>query len=95
MLFMVAGYLKEGAEAQLIKFHEEFNQQLSQPFMTLTAAGVLRDESGKRRGYMAFMEAGSIEEARQFIERSPYYREHLYERIEVFEYQLEVGEFAE
>jgi uncharacterized protein YciI len=94
MLFMVAGYFKEGAEAQLIKFRDEFNEQLSQPSPPLIAAGALRDEDGKRRGYMGFLEAASIDDARAFIERSPFYRENLYERVEVLEYALEVGEFA-
>ena len=94
MLFMVAGYLKPGAEARLIDFRTEFNQHLSQPFRPLAAAGALRDRDGKRQGYMAFLEADSIEEAEGYLKQSPFYQEHLYERVEVFEYRLEVGQIA-
>jgi uncharacterized protein YciI len=94
MLFMVAGYLKPDAEPKLINFREEFNQHLSQPFRPLAAAGALRDRDGKRRGYMAFLEADSIEEAERYLHQSPFYQERLYERVEVFEYRLEIGQIA-
>jgi uncharacterized protein YciI len=89
MLFMVAGYLKPGAEKRLIDFRSEFSEQLSQP--PLVAAGALRDRDGTRRGYLGFIEADSIDDAERFIAQSPLSREGLYERVEVFEYQVEVG----
>ena len=89
MLFMIAGYLKPGAEKRLIDFRGEFSEQLSQP--PLVAAGALRDRDGKRQGYLGFIEADSIEAAERFIAQSPLAREGLYERVEVFEYQVEVG----
>jgi uncharacterized protein YciI len=89
MLFMVAGYLKPGAEKQLIDFRNEFNEQLSQP--PIVAAGALRDRDGTRQGYLGFIEADSIEAAERFISQGPFAREGLYERVEVFEYQVEVG----
>jgi uncharacterized protein YciI len=91
MLFMVAGYLKPGAEAQLIQFHNEFNEHLAQPFRNLAAVGALRDRNGKRQGYLGFIEADSYENAEKFLHESPYYQEGLYERVEVFEYLVEVG----
>jgi uncharacterized protein YciI len=90
MLFMVAGYLKPGAEEQLIKFRNEFNEQLSQP--NLVAGGALRDREGRRKGYMGFIEAGSLEAAERFLHESPLYKEGLYERVEAFEFQVEVGQ---
>ena len=69
MLFMVAGYLKPGAEKQLIDFRNEFNEQLSQP--PIVAAGALRDRDGTRQGYLGFIEADSIEAAERFIGQGP------------------------
>ena len=92
MLFMVAGYLKPGAEKQLIDFHDAFNEHLSQPFRNLTAAGALRDRNGTRQGYLGFIEADSYDDAERFLHESPFYAEGLYERVEVFEYLVEVGQ---
>ena len=89
MLFMVAGYLKPGAEKQLIDFRNEFNAQLSQP--PIVAAGALRDRDGTRQGYLGFIEADSIEAAERFIGQGSFVRKDMYERVEVFEYQVEVG----
>jgi uncharacterized protein YciI len=89
MLFMVAGYLKPGAEKQLIDFHNEFNEQLSQP--PIVAAGALRDRDGQRQGYLGFIEADTIEDAERFLKQSPLIREGLYERVEVYRYDVEVG----
>jgi uncharacterized protein YciI len=91
MLFMLVGILRPDTEAQLIKFRDEFNEHLAQPFRNIAAAGVLRDKEGRRRGYMAFLEAESIEDARRFLLESPFYQEHLYERVDVFEYDVEIG----
>ncbi len=89
MLFMVAGYLKPGAEERLIDFRNEFNEHLTQ--MPLVVAGVLRGEDGKRQGYLGFIEADSIDVAQRFVRDSPYFQEGLYDRVEVFKYDVEVG----
>jgi uncharacterized protein YciI len=91
MLFMVAGYLRADAEPRLIDFRNEFNEHWAQPFRTLAAAGALRDRDGKRAGYMAFLEADSIAEAERYLGESPFYREDLYERVDIFEYRVEIG----
>jgi uncharacterized protein YciI len=92
MLFMVAGYLKPEAEEQLINFRNEFNEHLAQ--QPLVAAGVLRDRNGKRRGYMGFIEAEDIAEAERYLNLSPYFEEGLYDHVEVFRYELEVGQVS-
>lgn len=89
MLFMVAGYLKPGAEERLIDFRTEFSEHLAQP--PLVAGGALRDRDGKRRGYLGFVEAENIAAAEQFLKQSPFYENDLYDRVEVFEYHVEVG----
>jgi uncharacterized protein YciI len=92
MLFMIAGYLKLGAEEQLVNYHNEFNEHLSQSI--LTAAGVLLDREKRRKGYLGFIEADSFEDAERFIHDGPYYQAGLFERVEVFEYQVEVGQIG-
>ena len=90
MLFMVAGYLKPGSEKQLINFRHEFSEHLAQP--PLVAGGALRDRDGRRKGYMGFIEAENIEDAQRFLSQSPFFQEGLYERVEVFCYEVEVGQ---
>lgn len=90
MLFMVAGYLKPGTEEQLINFRNEFNEHLEQA--PLIAGGALRDRDGRRKGYMGFVEAETIEDATRFLDQSPFFQEGLYERVEVFRYDVEVGQ---
>jgi uncharacterized protein YciI len=94
MLFMVAGYLKPDSEVQLITFRNEFNEHLSQPFRTLSAAGVLRDGAGRRCGYMLSLEARDIAEAESFLHESPFYQEGLYEHVDVFQYDVQVGQLG-
>lgn len=92
MLFMVAGYLKPGAEEQLINFRHEFSEHLAQ--RPLIAGGALRDREGRHRGYMGFIEAESIEGADRFLSQSPFFQEGLYERVEVFCFEVEVGQIG-
>jgi uncharacterized protein YciI len=92
MLFMIAGYLKPGAESDLINFRDQFNEHLSHPFRTLVAAGVLRDAGGNRKAYLGFIEAQSFGEATEFLHQSPYYEAGLYDRTEVLQYWIEVGQ---
>jgi uncharacterized protein YciI len=92
MLVMIAGYLKPGAQSELINLHGDFNEHLSRPFQTLVAAGVLRDTGGNRKGYLGFIEAQSFDEAAEFLHQSPYYQAGLYDRTEVLEYWIEVGQ---
>ena len=91
MLFMIAGHLKPGAEKRLIDFSGEFSEHLAQPFRDIVLAGALRDGEGRRKGYMAFIEADSIDDAERYLRESPYYLEGLYERCEVFRYDVQVG----
>lgn len=92
MLFMVAAYLKPGFEEQLLNFSNELNEHFAQP--VLTAAGALRDAEGKRRGYLGFVEGESFDDAKRFVEQGPFYQEHLYERIEIFQYDLQIGQIG-
>ena len=91
MLFMIVGYLKPGAEAQLINFRNEFNEHLAQTNVNIAAAGALRDKDGRRQGYLGFIEADDFEDAEKFLDGSPYFSEGLYDRVDVLQYEVEVG----
>lgn len=91
MLYLVAGILKAGSDEQLIKFSGEMSEHLSQPFRKIVLAGALRDKSGKRQGYLAFIEASSFDDAQSYLDQSPLFQNDLYERVEVAEFDAEVG----
>jgi len=91
MQFVVAGILKPGTEGKLLALHNEFNEHLAQPFRKIALAGALRGKDGKRRGYLAIIEADSFEEAEAWLDQSPFYANDLYERVEVAEFAPEVG----
>ena len=82
MLFMIAGYLKPGAEKRLIDFRNEFSEQLSQ--MPLVAAGALRDRDGSARAISASSRPTASRTPSASSQQGPFAREGLYERVEVF-----------
>ena len=92
MLFMVAGYLKPGFEEQLIAFRNELNEHFAQD--KLRVAGALRDAQGQKIGYLGFVEADSFDDAERYVQQGPFYQEQLYDRIEIFRYEVEVGELG-
>jgi uncharacterized protein YciI len=91
MLYLVAGLLKPGSEEQMIALHNEFNEHLSQPFRAISLAGLLRDREGKRKGYVAIVEAESFEDAEAYLHQSPFYTYGLYQQTEVALFESEIG----
>jgi uncharacterized protein YciI len=91
MLYLVAGTLKAGTDDRILALHNEFNEHLAQPFRKISLAGVLRAKDGSRRGYLAFVEAESFDDAEAYLKQSPFYQNDLYERVEVAEFLPEVG----
>lgn len=91
MLFLVAGILKSGVESRLIELHNEFNEHLAQPNRKISLAGLLRDKDGHRKGYVAFIEATDFDDAQSWLQQSPFYQNDLYERVQVAEFDPEVG----
>ena len=91
MLFLVAGILKAGVEQRLIELHDEFNEHLSQPNRKIALAGLLRDKDKHRKGYVAFIEAKDFDDAESWLQQSPFYQNDLYERVQVAEFNPEVG----
>lgn len=94
MQFAVTAFLRPGAEDELVKYSDELNEQVGPDGTNVLLAGVLRDEAGKRIGYLALFKGDAIAEARDWVRDSPIYRNHLYERLEIAEYDIEVGKLG-
>jgi uncharacterized protein YciI len=93
MQYLVAGILKPGNNDRLVALHDEFNDHIGQASDRIALFGLLRDKSGQRAGYLAFIEAETFDEAERFLQQSPFYQNDLYERVEVAEFTPEVGAF--
>lgn len=91
MLFLVTGIFKPGVEERLLELRDEWNERLSQPESQISLFGVLRDEKGERIGYLAMIEVKDYAEAKAFLDLSPFYQNDLYERVEVAQFDAEVG----
>jgi uncharacterized protein YciI len=91
MQFLIAGILKPDMEDRMLALHTEFNEHLAQPYRTIALAGALRGKDGKRKGYLAIIEAQTFADAEAWLEQSPFYANDLYERVEVAEFAAEVG----
>ena len=91
MQFVVAGILKRDMDQKMMSLKDEWNEHLSQPFRRITFMGVMRDKEGKRRGYLIFFEAKNWDDAESYLDQSPFYRNGLYERVDVASFDLEIG----
>jgi uncharacterized protein YciI len=91
MFYSITAILSEGAEARLEGLQNDFNEHLSQPFRRVRLAGPLCDPAGHRKGYLVVIEADSFEDAETYLKESPIFRAGLYERVELFEYQIQMG----
>jgi len=90
MVFVWMGFLNEGAEPDQ-QAQMETTSFLEQPYITIRAAGALRDNDGKRAGMMMIFEADSLEAANALVANSPFERAGLYREHHLFEYHNEVG----
>jgi uncharacterized protein YciI len=91
MLYAWIGFLKPGTEDISPTLQQGATDFLSQPLITIRAAGPLRDESGKRAGMMMVFEHDSREAAESFVADSPYLRADLYADHRLYEFGDEVG----
>jgi uncharacterized protein YciI len=92
MHYLVAGILKPGTDDRLVALHDEFNDHLGQASYKISLFGLLRDKSGQRSGYLAVIKAKDFDDAETFLKESPFYRNELYERVEVAEFSVEIGD---
>jgi uncharacterized protein YciI len=91
MLFALTAILKRHEEPAIAALADAFNEHLSQPFRRVRLAGVLRDADRRRIGFMVVLEAESYAAAEAYLHESPLFRAGAYSRVEVAEYELEVG----
>jgi uncharacterized protein YciI len=92
MLFVVAGVLKPDVEERMISLRDEWSEHLSQPFRRISLAGLMRNREGKRQGYLIFFEAEDFDEAQAYLDQSPFYQNNLYERVDVAEFNAQIGD---
>ena len=90
MLFVWLGFLKPEAEIDP-GLQEQINGFLQQPFLPIQSAGVLRDEKGRRAGYLVILEAETRAAAEALVHDSPVRHAGLYSEYHLFEFQQEVG----
>ena len=91
MQFAIAAILKPGAEKELVKYSDEFNEHVGPNGEAILLAGALLDEMGKKVGYLAILESDTIAEVHDWVGESPITRADLYDRLDIFRYQVEVG----
>jgi uncharacterized protein YciI len=91
MHYLIAGILKPGTNDRLVALHDEFNDHLGQASRKISLFGLLRDRTGQRSGYLAVIKAKDFDDAEAFLKESPFYQNDLYERVEVAEFSVEVG----
>jgi uncharacterized protein YciI len=91
MLFQFVGFLKPNTEQRVLELRDEFNEHLAQPFPRIMLGGVLRDERRRKVGYSAIIEADDLAAVTDYLERSPYHKNDLYEFARVAEFNEELG----
>ena len=94
MLFKIEAILKADVEQDLESHFDQMNERLGPSSSEVRLAGALRDQNGKRAGYLALIEGDTIEAARKWVRESPIYKAQLYDRVEVYEYEIEVGHLS-
>ena len=90
MQFVWMGFLKPGEPIDQA-LQQQISGFLEQPYTRIQSAGVLRDESGGRAGYLVIFEAENRAAAEALAGESPVRHAGLYSEYHLFEFQTEVG----
>jgi hypothetical protein len=90
MQFVWMGFLKS-ADPLGQDLQEQISEFLQQPYIAIGSAGVLRNPSGERSGYLMLFEAEDRAAAEALVKTSPIRNAGLYSEFHLFEYQREVG----
>ena len=90
MLFVWMGFLKSSDPIDPA-IQQQIGSFLEQPYLPITAAGVLRNGAGERAGYLTIFEAEDWTAAEALVHESPLRAAGLYSEFHLFEYQNEVG----
>jgi uncharacterized protein YciI len=91
MLYVVNGWFKTNEDTAPEALDAAMNEHLGQRLFGVRLFGALTDDSGRRVGLMGIVEADTLQEARAFLAESPYTEAGLYQTVEAYQYQLEVG----
>lgn len=91
MLFAAMGFFRAMADTEPANLQEAFNEHLGQGLLRIRLAGPLRDRDGRRVGMMACIEAATFADAERYLHQSPYFKAGLYDRVQVVQFDLEVG----
>lgn len=91
MLFIVTGMFRPEVDPEPAALQAQFNDHLEQTVPRIRLAGYLRDQGGRRIGFMGLVEAPDFAVADAFLRDSPYQRSGLYERLVVAEFDVEIG----
>jgi uncharacterized protein YciI len=91
MLFAVMGFLKSVGDRPSGRSQAEMNEHLGQQMLQLRLAGPLKNREGAQIGLMVLIEAADFAAAESYLHESPNFKNDLYERVEVAQYALEVG----
>ncbi len=91
MLFAVMGFFGATADTEPATLQPALNEHLGQPLLQIRLAGPLRDRDGRRVGMMVCIEAATFADAERYLHESPYFEAGLYDRVQVVEFDLEVG----
>ena len=94
MLFAVIGFFKPDVDSAPPELQADLNEHFAQPTLRIALAGYLRDRNGARAALMGLIEAESFDRAEAFLHSSPYTQAGLYDRVEVLQFDVEVGRLA-
>jgi uncharacterized protein YciI len=94
MLFALVGFYREGAESHLLEIAPAVNEYLGQLVTPPRLASVLRGKGGEKVGNLVIIDAADFEEAKARLKESPALQAGLYDRSEIAELQVEIGDIA-
>jgi len=94
VLVALIGFYSEGAEDHLHEIAADVNEYLGQILLPPRLAAVLRGEAGERLGNLVIVDAESFDEAKSRLQESPALQAGLYDRAEIAELEIEVGDVA-
>jgi hypothetical protein len=92
MLFALIGLYKDHVEQELLEIRSDVNEYLGQPLLQTVLAAVLRNKDRRRIGNVVLVEAPTFAEAEVQLRYSPALNEGLYDRVEIGEIDIEIGD---
>lgn len=92
MLFAMIGFYTKDAEARLLEISRDVNEYLGQVNGPPRLAGVLRGRNGEHLGNLMLIDAAGFDEAEARLNQSPALNAGLYERAQVAELDIEIGD---